>query len=70
MFSTISKAIQMLYALWQAIKALFGFIEQKKHESVVKDVDKAVEQGSRPGAKEEERREATKRLEDIANKRT
>lgn len=62
--------LKFIMELWNAIKVFFGFIKSVKHENEIKEITKETEIISKPGATEEERREATKNLEDKLNSHT
>ncbi len=62
--------IQLINKLWDAIATFLGFVKSVKHENDKKEISKEVEVISKPESTEEERREATKHLEDDINKHT
>lgn len=62
------KILQMLAEWWAQIQILLGLIERAAHEAKKKEIQEQTEIVKNPNSTEEERREAVKKLQDIANR--
>lgn len=67
--SKIVAILTMLEEWWQQIKIAIGLIERAQHEHRQEEIDEATKIVNDPNSTEEARREAVKKLQDIANRR-
>ena len=67
MIGEILGILSFLKKVWEAIGILLGFIKKVEHEGVVKEINDAVKVIV-PERGEEDRRDATKDLQDRFNK--